>query len=139
MDDKTYLGTLAEAKVIAKLTEQKWFVFNQTSGKAPFDLVVYKDKKLQTISVKGCSRKDKYGSYLVTISRTRSNRTTNTVHKFDPNLCNILAVYLSDIDKVCFIPTCKISSGRQINLRVEPSKFSHKESFVIDSFIIMED
>lgn len=138
MDDRTYLGSLAEAKVIATLTEQKWFVFNQTSGKAPFDVVAYRDGILKRISIKGTSNKDEYDSYLVQIGRVRSNKTSNTVHKFDSNECDVVAIYIKPLDKVCFISAQDITSGRAISLREVASTSSNKPSRVIDEYKIME-
>lgn len=139
MDDKTYLGSLAEAKTIATLTAQRWHIFNQVSGKAPFDLVAVKDNKLLRISVKGTANKDKNGSYLVQIGKVRSNKKINKVYKFDPISCDQVAVYILEIDTVCFIPAKLISSGRTLSLRKEPSKSSNTKGYLIDKFLTMED
>lgn len=125
MDSKTYLGSLAEAKVLAKLTEQKYHVFIQASGKAPFDLVAYKDDVLYRVSVKGTNSVEN-GAYKVTLSSTRSNRTGNRVIPFDSNTCDILAVYIQSLDCVCFIKADKILSTRSLAIREKPSKYSNK-------------
>lgn len=58
MDDKTYYSSLAELKVMADLTAKKWHVFNQVSGKAPFDVVIYREGVLKRMSIKSCSKKE---------------------------------------------------------------------------------
>lgn len=110
MDDKTYLGSLAEAKCVADLTRQHFHVFTQFSGKAPFDLVACKDSRILRISVKGTRKSaTKQGSYAIDIGRIRSS----TVHKFDPSSCDLLAVFVYEIDTIYYIPTNMINGGRQ--------------------------
>lgn len=102
MDNKTYLGAIGEAKVIAKLTEDKFHVFTQVTGKAPFDLVAVKDKMVYRISVKTIEKKNRDGSYSVQLKSVRSNRTENKIINFDNTSCDILAVYIVELDEVIF-------------------------------------
>jgi hypothetical protein len=53
MDDKTWLGALAEVRVCAELVAERWEVFTSVTGKAPFDLVAYKDGRVLRVEVKG--------------------------------------------------------------------------------------
>jgi hypothetical protein len=133
MDNKTKLGSLSELKVAARLTELDYHVFTQTSGKAPFDLIAYKDGVIFRISVKGTSVIDKYGSYVVQIGSVRSNKTANNIVKFDFSTCDILAIYIQSNDKVCFIKSDRINAGRAICIRDIASKYAgkNKESWVI--------
>lgn len=103
MDDKTYYSTLGEIKVATELTKQRFHVFNQLSGKAPVDLIALKDNKVYRISVKTCLKMNEHDSYLIQLRKIRSSRHKNTIHLFDKNECDVLAVYLVDCDKVCFI------------------------------------
>ena len=52
MDNKTYISQLSEVKVMADLAYKDYHIFNQISGKAPFDLVAYKENVLSRISAK---------------------------------------------------------------------------------------
>lgn len=126
MDQKTKLGSLAELAVSKRLTELDYHIFTQTSGKAPFDLIAYKDGEIFRISVKGTNTIDKYGSHVVQIGSVRSNRTRNKVIKFSSSICDVLAIYIKPLDKVCFIKSDKISAGRAICLREVPSKMGAK-------------
>jgi len=117
MDLRTQLGSLAEAKVIAKLIEHGFHVFVQFSGKGPFDLVVYKDERLLRVQVKGTSCRTLHGAFPVLIKSVRSYRTGNVVHKFDPSQCDVLAVYVAPLDKVAFLQADEIVSRGQLNLR----------------------
>ena len=47
MDVKTYVSAIAESRTIYELTKMKYHVFNQVTGKAPFDLVAYKENTFQ--------------------------------------------------------------------------------------------
>lgn len=137
MDDKTWIGGLSELKVMTELSKQKFYVFNQISGKAPFDLIAYKGNKLFRISVKGSYRSAIKGDrYEIQIGRVRSNKNKNIVYKFNHNECDIVAVYIHEIDKVCFINSMDIKNGRIITLRESISKYSNSsnlnKAFIID-------
>lgn len=117
MDDKTFAGSLAETKVMMRLTEFKYHVFNQISGKAPFDLVAYKDGMLYRISVKSNGGYGNKSSYYVQLRRIRSNKTKNVIHMYDNSSCDYVAVYLSEVDKVCFFKSDDIKSKNILNIR----------------------
>lgn len=51
MDDKTYIAQLSELKVMAHFSEKGYHIFNQVSGKAPFDIIVYKEGVLSRVSI----------------------------------------------------------------------------------------
>lgn len=110
MDNKTYLGAIGEAKVIAHLTKERHHVFSQVTGKAPFDLIAYKDNKVYRISVKTIEKQNKYGSYTVQLKSVRSNRTGNTIINFDNNSCDILAIYILETDEVILLDSCNIKA-----------------------------
>lgn len=136
MDDKTYIGSLAEAKVVAELTYQKWFVFSQVSGKAPFDLVAAKNGLLKRVNVKGCSIRNRNGVYPIQIGSIRSNKKENVIHKFNPASSDVLACYILEADKVCFIKSSTITRGRQIVIKSKP--FLGKCDFILDDLLTME-
>ena len=121
MDDKTWVGSLAEIKVIAALTMDKFHVFSQITGKAPYDLIAVKNNKIIRISVKGtiCRINKRAYSYSIQIGRVRSNKNKNIVYKFNNMECDVLAVYIQEIDVVCFIPSNEIKSGRGLTLKTK--------------------
>lgn len=120
MDDKTYLGSLGEAKVIAKLTQERYHVFTQVSGKAPFDLVAYKDGILYRVSVKSVTKKNESGVYTVQLKIVRPNRTGNKITNFDNTSCDILAVYLFEDDEVMLIDSKTIEVKSALTIRKGP-------------------
>lgn len=119
MMNTTNLGRLGEAKVVARLTELGWYPFTDPSGKCPVDLVAWKDGRLVSLQVKACNSKPYGVSYSVQLRSTRPNRTGNAVKLFDPASVDYLAVYLQGDDLVCFVPSGKISSGRQVSMNLE--------------------
>jgi len=121
MDDKTYIGSLGEARVIAELTRQRFHVFNQATGKAPFDLVAYKEGKLLRVSVKSVMKKDKNGVYSVQLKSVRANRTGNTIHNFDNTSCDILAIYLLEDDEVVLMESTSIKAKSALVIRRNPA------------------
>lgn len=110
MDNKTYLGAIGEAKVIAKLTEKKFHVFSQVTGKAPFDLIACNENKVYRISVKTIEKQNKNGSYTVQLKSVRSNRTENKIVNFDNSSCDILAVYIVETDEVILLDASSITA-----------------------------
>lgn len=117
MDHKTWLGDLAEAKVVAVLIEQEFDVFRGFSGKAPFDLVAFKDDQLLRIEVKGTAQGMIRGAYQIRLASTRSNRTRNVVSHFDASKSDLLAAYIRPPDIVCFLPSKWLDGRAYINLR----------------------
>lgn len=133
MDSRTRLGSLAEAKVIAKLVESGFDVFVQFSGKAPFDLVAYRDGKILRVQVKGTASKNRYGIYQVQLKAVRANRTGNTIRYFDASQCDVLAVYVEPLDKVCFLMASEVSARGRLSLREYPRP-QGREAWVIADF-----
>jgi len=119
MDDKTYYGSLAEAKIIYELTEKKYHIFNQVSGKAPFDLVAFKDNDLLKISVKSVSVTNKNGNYEVQLKRVRSNKTENKIYNFDPKECDVLAVFVIPLNKVFYFKSTNIKTKSTFTITKE--------------------
>ncbi len=117
VDHKTWLGDLAEAKVVAVLIEQEVDVFRGFSGKAPFDLIAFKDDQLLRVEVKGTAREMIRGAYQIRLASTRSNRTRNVVSHFDARKSDLLAAYIRPLDTVCFLPSKWLDGRAYINLR----------------------
>ena len=111
------MGSVGESKVASELSRHRFHVFIQTTGKAPFDLVVYKDGYLYRVNVKTTQRLDKWGSWEVQVKSVRSNRTKNKVVPFDPLSCDVLAVYIEPLDRVCFLRASEVSGKCSIALR----------------------
>lgn len=65
MDHKTWLGNLAEAKVIAVLIEQGFDVFRSLSGKANVDLIALKDGQMCRVEVKGTAQEMVRGAHVI--------------------------------------------------------------------------
>jgi hypothetical protein len=114
----TDAGRLGEAKVISRLTELGWYPFIDLSGKCNVDLLAWKDGDIRSFQVKSTGYSPgSSGKYVVQIGSIRPNRTSNVVKKFDPSLFDYLAVYVSPEDKVYFIKTSSVTSGRTITIQ----------------------
>lgn len=139
MDDKTYYSTKAETRVIYELTKAKYHVFSQVSGKAPFDLVAYRDNVLLRVSVKSVVQKDKHGSFVVQLKTVRSNKTENKITTFDNTSCDLLAVYLDETDQVCWLPTGKVKATSAITLATTGKKSSSSNNkHFVDDFLSLD-
>lgn len=119
MDKKTYMSSVSEAKIVADLTVQDYDIFTQSSGKSPFDLIAHKDGKILRVQVKSCGRKDSRGRFNVQLKSVRHNKTENKIIKFDPNSCDLLAIYLFEVDKICYLDPKNLKSLNEI--RIDPT------------------
>jgi hypothetical protein len=122
MDDKTYATNVSEAKVLADLCMKRFNVFSQTSGKAPFDLVASHESfpmVLNRIQVKSCAKVSKNGSYNVQLKKVRHNKNENKITNFDCLSCDVVAVYLMDVDKVFYIEAKKLHGKTAVAVRLD--------------------
>jgi hypothetical protein len=118
-----YFGDLAEAKVLSKLIEKRWFVFSPIlSSHCRTDLIAYKVKddehRLYRIQVKynNCCK-----------ARTYSWSSKNMTGYYSSNDFDFYALYLPEIDEVCFIPIelCLKDDGSLTEIKI---RYSLKES-----------
>lgn len=80
-----YKGDLALAKVIADLTKRRWFVFLPIAEHLPYDLIAAKRDAYLRIQVKYRAKK------------------LDGCHKYDSNDFDYIAVYIENIDEVCYV------------------------------------
>lgn len=120
MDRKTYMSSVSEAKIVADFAVKGFDIFTQSNGKSPFDLVVHKDGKVLRVQVKSCGKLDKKGRFHVQLRSVRHNKTENKIIKFDPNSCDILAIYLFGPDKICYINPQELKAFNEII--IDPEK-----------------
>ncbi len=131
MDDKTWITALSQARVTSELARQRFDIFAELVGKSPFDLIAHRDGILYRVSVESTmSQKRDRGSWEVLLKRVRSNKTQNHIHKFDPDSCDILCVYIEQIDKVCFFDPKAIRSSNSITIREEPTPMA-KHAWIV--------
>lgn len=132
MDDKTWLGALAEAKVLARLLEERWDVFTAAGGKAPFDLVAWRGTSLLRIEVKGCATRRPNGGFAVNLRSVRPNRTGNTIRFLSEATSDVVAIYLEPIDAVCFFPTTRLAGRTTITLHEDAAAGAGLRNLVRD-------
>lgn len=139
MDDKSRITGLSQARVVSELFRQSFDVFTEFSGKSPFDLIAHKDGKLYRVQVKSTSaKKNKYGSWSIQLKKVRANKTENKIHLFDHTSCDILAVYIEEIDTVCFFDSKDLSHiGSGMNIREEFTPKAN-DSWIVKDHLIMK-
>ena len=120
MDIKTHSGQVSELKVMADLAAREYHIFNQISGKAPFDIIAYKDNVLKRISIKSTTRDcNTVGKYPIELRRVRSNKTSNNIYKIEEDEFDILAVYIFKEDKIVYLPIETVVGKGMINIKLE--------------------
>lgn len=118
MDTKTWLGNLAEIKVASYLIENGYEVFVGWGGKTSCDLICIKDGQLERVQVKGCASRDKKShSWIVQLRSIRSNRSGNTIHKFDGTVCDTLAVYIQPEDRIVLYDALPLDGRNAISIK----------------------
>jgi hypothetical protein len=114
----TDAGRLGEAKVLARLAELGWYPFVDISGKCPVDVLAWKDGVTRSFQVKSTSYSPgKNQKYVVQIGSVRPNRTGNVIKKFDSKGFDYLAVYVAPEDKVYFVKSSSITTGRTLTIQ----------------------
>lgn len=124
MDSKTYASNLSEAKVVADLAQKSFHTFTQTSGKAPFDVVAVKENKLYRIQIKACYKPNKSGGHVIQLRTIHPSATKgNKIVKFDASKCDLLAVYLIDLDKIFYLEAAQFHNKSTVSLKVGDPRF----------------
>lgn len=117
MDDKTWLGNLAEIKVAAVLVQHKYEVFMGYGGKTSCDLIAIKDGESIRVQVKGCGTRDTSKSWLVQLRSMRPNRSGTTIKKFDASICDWLGVYIQPEDRVVFYCAATLDGRTAVSVK----------------------
>ena len=123
------IGYIGEQCVFAELAKLGWIVYQDLSGKGPYDCVIVKSNLKLTVQVKSCQSRAKYNTgWAVGVGSVRSNKTENVIHKFDNTKQDILAIYLNVIDKVIFFVSSDVNVGRMLAVTDEYIKsYLHPE------------
>lgn len=104
MDRKTK-GRLAEIKVLSYFIENGYEVYTPFCDNSKYDLLVYKDRQLQRVSIKFTSAQAESGKWKVGL-RQVSRRGNNTTHvdNFDHDAYDLVAAYIGPEDRVAIVP-----------------------------------
>lgn len=132
-------GVLGEAKVIARLVELEYGVFLPLSGHAPFDIIAVSKHNNQPIRVscKACYNANKNGSFEFSLRQITPNAKGCNIKLFDSSVCDLIACYIAQLDKVCFVNVKEIESTSTIAFREVNSKFANTgKSRVISDYLI---
>ena len=111
MDDKTYASTVGETRAAAYFTKKGWFVYSNSTGKGPVDLIILKDGNLKKIEVNTASTNNPAGNPVVTLSKTRPNKKRNVTYKWSSYKHQVdwLFVYLFETDKCCIFDAQEVT------------------------------
>jgi len=94
-------GNVGELLVAAELTKKGYYVFSELGDNAPIDLIAISEhdtKKIVRVQVKSTTSKN--GTITVSLLKT----TKSYVRKYGENDFDLFAVYISDLDKIIYIP-----------------------------------
>lgn len=114
--DTTQSGSIAEMQAVVAYMRDGWEVFLQSNGKAPFDLVVYRDKELRRVTVKATAQKSRNGvnSYITELRSIRPNRTGNKIKQLSEY--DELYVYVHPWDEGFFFSPEEVNGRQAITL-----------------------
>jgi Holliday junction resolvase len=107
MDRKTK-GRLAEAKVLSFLIENGYEVYLPFSNNSKYDVIAYKDGVVKRISIKFTSTRKPSGTWTVEMRQIFRGNNKITIHKFDRNEFDIVAVYIGPEDKIVLIDAADV-------------------------------
>lgn len=128
--DKGDIGVL---KVQADLAEKGWLILKPQTEHAPFDLVIYKDRRFQKVQVKYRSLNDQ-NNLAVKFESYWSNKQGVQKSPTDISEIDLVAIYCPNIDKCCYISSSEIPKGLNLILRVEAPKKNPKGSKIFSDY-----
>ncbi|MEO0790083.1 MAG: group I intron-associated PD-(D/E)XK endonuclease [Bacteroidota bacterium] len=108
-------GDLGVLKAKVDLFEKGYLIFNPETEHAPFDLVVYKEKKFKRIQVK-YRQVNKKGNLEIIFRNTYSYAGGSVVKEVDKDEIDLYAVYCPETDEVYYFDPKLFR--KSINLRV---------------------
>ena len=109
-------GDLGVLKAQLDMYEQGFTILNPVTEHAPFDLVIYKEKKFKRVQVKYKSV-DKTGSITVHFRSCWADKNGTHMQQVDKNEIDLYCVYCPDTDE-CYYLNPK-DFKRSVTLRVE--------------------
>ena len=114
------LGTVGKIRIISYFIEKGYDVFIEVDGKSPFDIVVHKEGLLERVEIKTTSTRcrSKRG-WVVQLKKVRSNKNRNKITSFNPNQCDLVAIYIRPKDKVVILKSKEIEAKSTINVYTE--------------------
>lgn len=124
MIDVNYVKMLGETAVLHDLTKRQYIVYKSINDTNGVDFIVDTGKLLK-VQVKAISTPNKYGAYAVKLIKIRTNRTQNRVVPYKKGEIDIMAIYLVDINKICYFKFDDICNIQEISLRESSSKFAN--------------
>jgi len=115
--NRKLIGNLGEAKVLAYFVENDYQVYLPFQDNGEYDMVVSREGKIESVSVKSTSVKTGtgYSVQLRTISRRKDNKVS--IKHFDNSQVNILAVYIQPEDRVVILRSIDIKATTAIVVR----------------------
>ena len=126
------LGTIGELKAITSFVEQGFSIYAPLSGKEHYDFIACKDNLMLRIQVKSTSVKTKSGSYSAMLKSVRPNRSKSILLPFDNTKSDILVVYISIKDTLCFVKTSEVKTVSSLTFRELPSNSTKNNHLISD-------
>lgn len=119
MIDTFKAGGIGEIQALADLSREGFIVFVPVSDGSPIDIVAIKPKTLNTFKVEVKTTKYSINGkdWIVQLKRVRSNKTVNRVYPFNNTIVDILAVYISPLDRVVFYRAKDIQAKTAITIK----------------------
>lgn len=119
-------GNVAELSVAAEIAKQGYPVFKEYGDLSRIDIITVIENKTYKIQVKhGISMPDVAGAVFFSLKKSGPNGYN---FSYDKDVVDLFAVYIAEINKVCFIPWKTISSTHTVNIRYLKSKNNQKSS-----------
>jgi hypothetical protein len=117
-------GTLGLSYAIAFLTKKGYNVSVPLVDNQSYDLVCEIGGQLKKVQVKS-TRTLENSNYCIQLRRIRSNRSENTIHKFDNDSCDYLLA-VTELGDIYFIPTSDIHSRSTLSLGEKYQQYRDK-------------
>lgn len=115
-------GSIAEAVVIADLTQKGYKIALPIGENVPFDLIaICPDYRLVKIQIK-YRRLGANGTVSVKLASTWKDSAITRVVRYDLNAIDYFAVYCPEVNAVAYVPSSKLKTKKAFALWVNPSR-----------------
>ena len=94
-------GALGELAAMKHFLTLGYEVYTAVTDSSTYDIILAKDGLLQRVEVKTTAARTKNDKgWVVQLKRVRPNKTQNKIHPFDSSRIDLLAVYITPLDRV---------------------------------------
>jgi Holliday junction resolvase-like predicted endonuclease len=110
-------GALGELAAMKHFLGLGYEVYTAVTDSSTYDIILTKDGQLYRVEVKTTAARTKNDKgWVVHLKRVRPNKTQNKIHPFDSSRIDLLAVYITPLDRVLIFEARKLQQRSTLSI-----------------------